>query len=76
MAMWYSDVSAIENHLPTRRECKTIYMDLYVSENNVDLGIFSEQLQNEIAHKIPDHCSILQAEIAAIWKPVNIYSIT
>lgn len=56
-----SDVLTIENYLPSRRECKTIYMYVYVSENDMDLGIFSEQLQNEIAHRIPDLTRIFES---------------
>lgn len=56
-----------EKYLLMCRECITIYTDRSKLENNVGLGIFSEQLINELVHRLPDPCSILQEEIVAIW---------
>lgn len=34
--------------------------------NDVGIGVFPKQLNIEVTHRLPDHCGILQAEIAAI----------
>ena len=48
-----------------------VYTDGSKSVDGVGGGVFIPEYRKSISFRLPDHCSILQAEISAIKRAVN-----
>jgi len=59
--------------IPDREEWNGFYTDGSKLERQVGGGVYSEQLDIRKSFRLPDHCSVFQADVQAIKKSTNLF---